>query len=81
MQATEQFNIVIEGRGLRGAEKERYESIVYGMVRGLSATSVEHTQRRAAVECVVPRPGLLENLRGRALARVEASPFVTYRKL
>ena len=40
MQATEQFNIVIEGRGLRGAEKERYESIVYGMVRGLSATSV-----------------------------------------
>ena len=40
MKAAEQFNIVIEGRGLPGAEKDRYESTVYGMVRGLSATKV-----------------------------------------
>jgi hypothetical protein len=40
MQVAEQFNIVIEGRGLNGAEKDRYEGAVLGMVRGLSATKV-----------------------------------------
>src|SRR5262249_37264383 len=30
----------LEGRGLRGAEKDRYEATVFGMVRGLSATRV-----------------------------------------
>ena len=38
MQFLEQFNVMVEGRGLKGAAKDRYEAILTGMVRGIAAT-------------------------------------------
>jgi len=38
MNFLEQYNVMIEGRGLKGAAKDRYEAIVTGMVRGIAAT-------------------------------------------
>ena len=40
MKVLEEFNIVVEGRGLNGPEQQRYESTMFGMIKGLASSRV-----------------------------------------